>query len=100
MTPSRLRWMCIRQRSRWPCGVRAVTGDVGPSTNLSGLPTNQAVGFVPSRPFTRDNRQESSQVPRVLPRFSKERPSATCVKGYSYLSATMGSTRIARRAGI
>jgi hypothetical protein len=32
--------------------------------------------------------------------YSTEGLRVTCAKGYSYLNATMGSTRIARRAGM
>jgi len=35
-----------------------------------------------------------------MPACSNEGLSVTCAKDYSYLKATIGSTRIARRAGM
>src|SRR5260370_31219866 len=43
--------------------------------------------------------QECHQISRCLPKIVRRKSCARSAKSYSYRSATMGSTRMARRAG-
>ena len=47
-----------------------------------------------------NNGRECHQIPRCLRKIVPRKSCARSAKGYSYLRATMGSTRMARRAGI
>src|SRR5437016_8656028 len=51
-------------------------------------------------PSLGNNRQKYPQVPYVMRGCFKESLSLTCAADYSYLRATIGSTRTARRAGM
>jgi hypothetical protein len=79
-------------------------GTSEPSRRASRIISDKGINATRDRPqikFARISASMASQAPRrLLGVVLKERYQSTCAKHYSYLSATMGSTRIARRAGI
>ena len=84
------------------------------SSNGTSVPSRRASRIISDKALTRlgNNHQDRQsnlpehprawlrKLPDVYWALLKERYQSTCAKHYSYLSATMGSTRIARRAGI
>jgi hypothetical protein len=63
MTASILGWMCIRQRSLSPFGIRAVTAQVRASGHFSGNPASQDLASqnLPTSFLTRNNFRSARQ---------------------------------------
>src|SRR5438309_12105497 len=69
-----------------------------PRTQVTGK-ANFSPGITSGLP-RRKQRRECRQIPRCLRKIVSRKSCTRSANGYSYLRATIGSTRIARRAGM